>query len=145
MSFDGGGGKSKSKSKGKDRNGDGGDDGAFGDVPWSAAARCALEAGTMAALKAYGRPGEWIGTKGAQVATAAVGAALVDSFVANKIPGIRGGKRHAVLRQVTNAALSNLVMNPVAKTAEEKKPQIHNAGRNFARHVGSPIHRHKRW
>ncbi|KAL8382628.1 hypothetical protein RB595_006419 [Gaeumannomyces hyphopodioides] len=134
----GGGGRSRSGSKG-------GDGGAFGDIPWQAAARCALEAGTMAALKAKGHPGQWIGTKGAQVATAAVGAALVDGYIANKNPGIRGGKRHAVLRQVTNAALSNLVMNPVGKTAEEKKPQMQNVGRNFARNMGSPIHhRHRR-
>ncbi|KAL8348275.1 hypothetical protein RB601_002575 [Gaeumannomyces tritici] len=146
MSFGGG-------SKHKDKNADGGrrrsgsrsgDGGAFGDIPWSAAVRCAVEAGTMAALKAKDHPGQWIGTKGAQVATAAVGAALVDGFIANRNPGIRGGKRHAVLRQVTNAALSNLVMNPVGKTAEEKKPQMHDAGRNFARHMGSPIHRHRR-
>lgn len=135
------------KNKSRDRDGDGGrsrsgskngrSDSAFGDIPWSAAARCALEAGTMAALKSYDKPGAWIGTKGAQIATAAVGAALVDGYIANKNPGIRGGKRHAVLRQVTNAALGNLVLGPAGKTVEQKKPMEHLSRR-------MPSHRRRR-
>ncbi|TLS26901.1 hypothetical protein PpBr36_04658 [Pyricularia pennisetigena] len=107
------GGRSKSRSK---------KESPFSDVPWSQAARCALEAGTMAALRSYDSPGNWIGTKGAQIATAAVGAALVDGVIANKNPNIRGGKRHAVLRQVTNTALGNLIMNPAGSMVEKKEP-----------------------
>lgn len=106
-------GRGKSKSK---------KESSFSDVPWSQAARCALEAGTMAALRSYDAPGNWIGVKGAQIATAAVGAALVDGVIANKKPNIRGGKRHAVLRQVTNTALGNLIMTPAGKTVEAKEP-----------------------
>ncbi|QBZ64539.1 hypothetical protein PoMZ_06237 [Pyricularia oryzae] len=107
------GGRSKSRSK---------KESPFADVPWSQAARCALEAGTMAALRSYDSPGNWIGTKGAQIATAAVGAALIDGVIANKKPNLRGGKRHAVLRQVTNTALGNLIMNPAGSAIEKREP-----------------------
>jgi hypothetical protein len=49
-----------------------------------AGARTALTAGAQAAMKARNDEGSWMGPRGAKVATAALGAALVDGFIGNK-------------------------------------------------------------
>ena len=54
-----------------------------------AGARTALSAGATAAMNNRGVQGEWLGAKGAKVATAALGAALMDGFM-----GGGGGDRY---------------------------------------------------
>lgn len=76
---------------------------------WMGAARCAMQAGAMAAMRVHGDPGPWIGSKGASVATAALGAAVVDTFVEHRTPAAKGGMRHAVAKGVTLSALGSLV------------------------------------
>lgn len=51
-----------------------------------AGARTALTAGAQAAMKSRNDQGAWMGAKGAKVATAALGAALVDGFIGQKHP-----------------------------------------------------------
>lgn len=76
---------------------------------WLGAARIAMQAGAVAAMKVRGDPGPWIGPKGASVATAALGAAMVDTLVEHRIPAAKGGMRHAVAKGVAQSALGNLV------------------------------------
>ncbi|PHH88344.1 hypothetical protein CDD83_7642 [Cordyceps sp. RAO-2017] len=52
-----------------------------------AGARTAFSAGAQAAMQSRHDPSPWFGAKGAKVATAALGAALVDGFMAEKHPG----------------------------------------------------------
>ncbi|KAH7126216.1 hypothetical protein EDB81DRAFT_206199 [Dactylonectria macrodidyma] len=60
--------------------------------PWwqnpllQAGARTALTAGAQAAMKSRNDPSPWMGAKGAKVATAALGAAIVDGFIGQKHP-----------------------------------------------------------
>ncbi|KAM0338779.1 hypothetical protein ACHAPU_011202 [Fusarium lateritium] len=51
-----------------------------------AGARTAFTAGAQAAMKSGHESGPWLGPKGAKVATAALGAALVDGFMGQKHP-----------------------------------------------------------
>ncbi|RCI16480.1 hypothetical protein L249_1736 [Ophiocordyceps polyrhachis-furcata BCC 54312] len=51
-----------------------------------AGARTAFSAGAQAAMQSRNDPSPWLGAKGAKVATAALGAALVDGFMAEKHP-----------------------------------------------------------
>lgn len=73
------------------------------------AAKVAMEAGAMAALKMRHDPGEWMGTKGATVATAALGAAVVDAFMDKKFPNRKGGMRHTMAKTATQRALRHMV------------------------------------
>lgn len=70
-----------------------------------AGARNAFTAGAQAALKSKNDTGPWIGPKGAKVATAALGAALVDGFLGHKHPD--SGRRE-VMRESTNAAMDEM-------------------------------------
>jgi hypothetical protein len=69
-------------------------------VPWwqnpliQAGGKAAVTAGAQAAMKSRNDQGAWLGAKGAKVATAALGAALVDSFIGQKHPG-----KHDMARQ----------------------------------------------
>lgn len=76
-----------------------------------------MRAGAMAALKVGREPGPWIGIKGGKVASAALGAAVVDGFMAQRdTPGVRsGGMRHATMRHLTELAISNMVAKPAMK------------------------------
>lgn len=82
-------------------------------IPWGTAATSALEAGAVAAIKASHGPGG-LSQKGAKVVTAALGAALVDTFLSKKMPKKKGGIRHAAMREATEAALGNFVVGPIA-------------------------------
>jgi hypothetical protein len=59
-------------------------------------------------------PGPWMGAKGTKVATAALGAALVDTFMGQKHPKKVGGVRHKAMRRATEAALGKVIVEPVA-------------------------------
>ena len=73
------------------------------------AARHALEAGALAALSMRDDPSPWIGKKGGQIAAAAIGAAVVDTFVARQTPKRQGGLRHAVAKQAAQMVIGGLV------------------------------------
>ncbi|XWX00562.1 hypothetical protein V2A60_008583 [Cordyceps javanica] len=62
----------------------------------------ALSTGLSAALDNRGDPGLWKGSKGAKVAVAAVGSAVVDGFLGSKHPG---GARHTVMKKGVDVAL----------------------------------------
>lgn len=66
-----------------------------------AGARTAFTAGAQAAMKSQNDPSPWLGAKGARVATAAIGAALVDGFMGQKHPN---GLRHNIMKQGVNVA-----------------------------------------
>jgi len=74
----------------------------------------------MAALKLRDDPSPWIGSKGAKIATAALSAAAVDTFMEQKHPHRKGGLRHTMMRQATQLAIGNLVMKPAAREVEKK-------------------------
>lgn len=74
------------------------------------AASNALEAGAMAALRLRHDPAPWLGAKkGGQIAAAALGAAVVDTFVEQRAPRRKGGLRHAVARQAAVGVIGRLV------------------------------------
>lgn len=54
-------------------------------------------------MKSKGDQGAWLGAKGAKVATAALGAALVDGFIGQKHPG---STRHNIAKQGVDLASS---------------------------------------
>jgi len=78
------------------------------------AARAALQAGAMAAVKLQDDPSPWIGKKGTKVLTTALGAAMVDTFIEQRKPEMKGGMRHGLAKQVATFALGSLV-TPAAK------------------------------
>jgi hypothetical protein len=82
---------------------------------FKSAARCAMEAGAVAALKLRNDPSPWLGAKGTKVATAAIGAALVDTVIQEKYPQRKGGLRHTMAKQATQMAIGNFVMKGAAK------------------------------
>jgi len=68
------------------------------------AARAAIDAGVVESVRLRREPGEWIGPKGARVATAALGAAVVDA-VRDKDPDEHG------TRNSVGSALGGLLAN----------------------------------
>ncbi|KAK1950844.1 hypothetical protein LY78DRAFT_493832 [Colletotrichum sublineola] len=81
------------------------------------AAQTAFRVGSQAAMQMRSEPGPWIGEKGTRVATAALGAALVDTFVGHKATGMKGGMRHQALRQACEMGIRNFVVQPTVNTA----------------------------
>jgi hypothetical protein len=65
----------------------------------------------MAALRLRSDPSPWLGAKkGGQIAAAAIGAAVVDTFVARRAPSMRkGGLRHSVAKQAAQMVIGGLV------------------------------------
>ncbi|TDZ27984.1 hypothetical protein CTRI78_v012186 [Colletotrichum trifolii] len=84
------------------------------------AAQTAFRVGSQAALQMRNEPGPWIGEKGTRVATAALGAALVDTFVGHKASNMKGGMRHQALRQACEMGIRNFVMQPAVNTANHR-------------------------
>lgn len=65
----------------------------------------ALHAGTVVAYNMRNDPGPWMGEKGSKVATAAIGAALVDTFMNQRHPRKVDGMRHKAIRRAATMAL----------------------------------------
>ncbi|KAH6688951.1 hypothetical protein F5X68DRAFT_260542 [Plectosphaerella plurivora] len=87
-----------------------------------AAARVALQAGAQAAYKLRNDPSPWVGEKGVRVASAALGAGIVDGIVGNKHSKMRkGGMRHQAMREATQFGLRQFVVQPVATGALRSK------------------------
>jgi len=68
----------------------------------------ALDAGTIAAIRARNGPGGWHGEKGLRVVTAAVSAAAIDAFLARN-PEVKAG-RH-MLEGVVGGLIVNRLVN----------------------------------
>lgn len=80
---------------------------------WEQAAKAAIIAGAVEAFRSRKEPGPWTGEKGQRVATAALGAAGIDSLV-DKDPN-RKSKRH-----VAEAAIGGLIANRLANGARSQ-------------------------
>lgn len=74
-----------------------------------AGARTAFTAGAQAAMKSGKESGPWLGPKGAKVATAALGAALVDGFMGQKHPN---STRQKLMREGIDLASAQTVRVP---------------------------------
>ncbi|KAF4985234.1 hypothetical protein FGRMN_11256 [Fusarium graminum] len=74
-----------------------------------AGARTAFTAGAQAAMKSGHESGPWLGPKGAKVATAALGAALVDGFMGQKHPD---STRQKLMRQGVDLASAQTTKIP---------------------------------
>lgn len=75
-----------------------------------AGCRTAFTAGAQAAMKSRGDPDPWLGPKGAKVATAALGAALVDGWMGQKHAG---SARQNLMRQGIDLASSQVAANGI--------------------------------
>ncbi|OAG12574.1 uncharacterized protein CC84DRAFT_1201538 [Paraphaeosphaeria sporulosa] len=80
---------------------------------WEQAAKAAIVAGAVEAFRSRKQPGPWTGEKGQRIATAALGAAGIDSLV-DKDPD-KHSKRH-----VAESALGGLVAARVANGSRSK-------------------------
>ncbi|RNJ59429.1 hypothetical protein D7B24_002432 [Verticillium nonalfalfae] len=90
-----------------------------------AATRMAIQAGAQAAYKLRDDPSPWMGEKGVRVATAALGAGLVDGFVGSKrSPVKKGGMRHQAMKQAAEAGIRNFVVQPATTHAQQ---HVHDA------------------
>ncbi|EPE10761.1 hypothetical protein F503_05856 [Ophiostoma piceae UAMH 11346] len=87
----------------------------------SAAAKHAMKAGAMAALSNAAVPGDWLGEKGSRVATAALGAALVDTFMSQNYPKRVNGIRHTAMRQVAERTIKSMVTEPIFQRAAQHR------------------------
>ncbi|EFQ29440.1 hypothetical protein CGRA01v4_14658 [Colletotrichum graminicola] len=94
------------------------------------AAQTAFRVGSQAAMQVRSEPGPWIGEKGTRVATAALGAALVDTFVGHKATGMKGGMRHQALRQACEMGIRNFVVQPTVNTATRRSTSGGGGGRS---------------
>ncbi|KAF2496316.1 hypothetical protein BU16DRAFT_526815 [Lophium mytilinum] len=90
---------------------------------WEQAAKAAVVAGAIEAFRSRKEPGPWTGQKGQRIATAALGAAGIDSLV-DKDPG-NHGKRH-----VAEAAIGGLV---ASRLANGSRSQSRGRGRDASR------------
>ena len=82
---------------------------------WQSAARTALKVGATTAFQVRNEPGDWVGAKGSKVATAALGAALVNSFMEKKHPKKVGGVRHNAMRHAAEMAIGKGVFDPAVR------------------------------
>ena len=87
----------------------------------SAAAKHAVKAGAMAALSNAAVPGDWLGEKGSRVVTAALGAALVDTFMSHNYPTRVNGIRHTAMRQVAERTIKSMVTEPIFQRAAQHR------------------------
>lgn len=75
---------------------------------WSDAAKVAMQAGTVAAIKVGSDSVPW-SVKGTKIASAALGAAVVDHVLK---PKKKGGVKYAAMRHLAEVAVGNLVVGP---------------------------------
>lgn len=78
------------------------------DFPWEEAGKVALQAGTVAAIKVGGDSAPWP-VKGTKIASAALGAAVVDHVLR---PKKKGGIKYAAMRHLAEVAVGNMVVGP---------------------------------
>jgi hypothetical protein len=100
---------------------------------WEQAAKAAIVAGAVEAFRSRKTPGPWTGEKGQRIATAALGAAGIDSLV-DKDPD-KHGKRH-----VAESAIGGLLANRLANGARSQSrgrdgSRSPDAGRSRSRSI----------
>lgn len=78
------------------------------DFPWEDAAKVAVQAGGVALMKVGTEQMPWQ-TKGTKIASAALGAAVVDHVLK---PNKRGGVKYAAMRHLAEVAVGNIVVGP---------------------------------
>lgn len=78
------------------------------DFPWEDAGKVALQAGTVAAIKVGTDSAPWA-VKGTKIASAALGAAVVDHVFR---PKKKGGIKYSAMRHMAEVALSSMVVGP---------------------------------
>lgn len=78
------------------------------DFPWEEAGKVALQAGTVAAIKVGSDSVPWP-VKGTKIASAALGAAVVDHVLK---PKKKGGIKYAAMRHMAEVAMGNMVVGP---------------------------------
>lgn len=100
-----------------------------GSIPWKQAAKAAARSGAIAAIRMSGQEGDWIGAKGTKVATAALGAALVDTFMDHKLPHCKGGMRHKTFKHVTQTVLGNLLVAPTMEKGQQVRKKRAGEGK----------------
>lgn len=83
------------------------------DINWQEAAKVAMQAGTVAAIKVGTDSIPWP-VKGTKIASAALGAAVVDHVLK---PKKKGGIKYAAMRHLAEVAVGNLVVGPAMKGA----------------------------
>ncbi|KAG8167068.1 hypothetical protein KVR01_002757 [Diaporthe batatas] len=76
--------------------------------PWEAAAKVAVQAGGVALMKVGTEQMPWR-TKGTKIASAALGAAVVDHVLK---PEKRGGVKYAAMRHCAEVLVGNMVVSP---------------------------------
>jgi predicted dinucleotide-binding enzyme len=62
-----------------------------------------------------------MGEKGTKVASAALGAAIVDTFLSQRHPKKMGGVRHHAMRQAAEMALGSTVVGPAWEEAAARR------------------------
>lgn len=77
-------------------------------IAWQEAAKVAMQAGTVAAIKVGSDSVPWP-VKGTKIASAALGAAVVDHVLK---PKKKGGIKYAAMRHLAEVAVGNLVVGP---------------------------------
>ncbi|KAF2472013.1 uncharacterized protein BDR25DRAFT_17261 [Lindgomyces ingoldianus] len=93
---------------------------------WEQAAKAALVAGAVEAFRSRKTPGPWTGEKGQRIATAALGAAGIDSLV-DKDPD-RKSKRH-----VAESAIGGLLANRLANGSARSQSRGRDGSRSPSR------------
>lgn len=78
------------------------------EFPWEEAGKVALQAGTVAAIKVGTDSVPWP-VKGTKIASAALGAAVVDHVLR---PKKKGGIKYAAMRHLAEVAMGNMVVGP---------------------------------
>lgn len=88
---------------------------------WEQAAKAAIVAGAVEAFRSRKEPGAWTGEKGQRIATAALGAAGIDSFA---------DRDHSSKRHVAESALGGLVATRLANGPRDRSS---SRGRSMSR------------
>ena len=89
----------------------------FHDIDWEEAAKVALQAGTVAAVKVGADPIPWT-VKGTKIASAALGAAVVDHVLQ---PKKKKGVKYAAMKHLTEVAVGSMLVGPALGKVEEKR------------------------
>ena len=88
---------------------------------WQRAAASAMKAGASAAYDLRNDSSPWIGPKGIKVATAAIGAAIVDGFGHEEHQQRSEGMKHDAIKQMGEAALRHIVDSTGLRTSRSRK------------------------
>lgn len=86
-------------------------------INWEEALKVALQAGSVAAVKVGAEPIPWT-KKGTKIASAALGAAVVDHVLQ---PKKKGGVRYAAMRHLTEMAVGGMVVGPALGRVEARR------------------------